>query len=585
MRGPTHRSPARGRRLAAAVAAGMALPLMLACWSAHADVTLPNPAGLTTTIGGVPAVATGNGTASPTPTPCPSQSPSGLPAPTAVPSPATGLLGTCTAPPTPSVSGTPTLGSNPGTPGDQGTGPGGTAPKGGVAAGGVDAGGSAVGSVVPGSTTAGTSVANSMAFGLPLGLLTAPANVGIENPTLRHFLLETAATSSASDTPSTPAPPVFSATPLGALNVPGPLLASVLVPSLLITVGLILARRLVALRLRRVMELTAVPFGTAAALSLLLLVPKALPSATADLTAGPAAVSTAPPAVVQVANTVPAGSPAWLQLTAIERSVAGLENQLQNATTVTPQMGQDDRPPHPVQLASTNIATAPPSAAVQLENALQTEYSFYVSLVQHPDQQQALMSDLRTASAGLRDVVVYDLQAVQTQLAQDAAIQSAQQSALAGTGPVPTTLLAPEVGAITQGFGATDFAMEPPFTFGGVTYPHFHTGVDIAAPLDTPVAAAADGVVVIGGASTDLEGNLVGYGNYVVIAHAGKMVTLYGHLDKLLVHAGQPVHAGDVIALEGSTGNSTGPHLHFEVRVDGLLADPMRYLGTQIHKQ
>ncbi|MDQ6848381.1 MAG: peptidoglycan DD-metalloendopeptidase family protein, partial [Candidatus Dormibacteraeota bacterium] len=438
--------------------------------------------------------------------------------------------------------------------------------------------------VAPGSKAAGTSAADSMPFGLPLGLLTAPANVGIENPALHHFVLVPAA-GSAPGRPSAPAPPVFAATPLGALNVPVPLLASVLVPSLLITVGLILARRLVAVRLRRLMELTAVPFATAAALSLLLLVPKVVPSATADLAAGPAAVSTAPPTVVKVVSTVPAGSTAWRQLTAIERSVTGLENQLQNAPTVTPPVGQEDRPPHAVQLASTNIAAAPPSAAVQLENALQTEYSFYVSLVQHPDQQRGLMSDLQTASAGIRDVVVYNLQAVQTQLAQDAAIQSAQQSALAGAGPVPTTLLAPEVGAITQGFGSTDFAMEPPFTFGGVTYPHFHTGVDIAAPLDTPVAAAADGVVVIVGASTDLQGNLVGYGNYVVIAHAGKMVTLYGHLDRLLVHAGQPVHAGDVIALEGSTGNSTGPHLHFEVRVDGLLADPTRYLGTQIHKR
>ncbi len=91
--------------------------------------------------------------------------------------------------------------------------------------------------------------------------------------------------------------------------------------------------------------------------------------------------------------------------------------------------------------------------------------------------------------------------------------------------------------------------------------------------------------MVIAGSSTDLQGNLVGYGNYIVIAHAGKMVTLYGHLDKLLVRPGQLVRAGDIIGLEGSTGNSTGPHLHFEVRVAGLLADPMRYLGTQLRVQ
>jgi murein DD-endopeptidase MepM/ murein hydrolase activator NlpD len=74
----------------------------------------------------------------------------------------------------------------------------------------------------------------------------------------------------------------------------------------------------------------------------------------------------------------------------------------------------------------------------------------------------------------------------------------------------------------------------------------------------------------------------VGYGNYIVIAHAGRMITLYGHLDQLLVHVGQVVHAGQVIGLEGSTGNSTGPHLHFELHVAGLLTDPAKYLRSQL---
>jgi murein DD-endopeptidase MepM/ murein hydrolase activator NlpD len=59
---------------------------------------------------------------------------------------------------------------------------------------------------------------------------------------------------------------------------------------------------------------------------------------------------------------------------------------------------------------------------------------------------------------------------------------------------------------------------------GGITYPHFHTGLDIAAPMDTPVQAAAAGVVALAGAETDGQGHLVGYGNYVVIAHGGGMI-------------------------------------------------------------
>ncbi len=417
-------------------------------------------------------------------------------------------------------------------------------------------------------------------FGSALGLLVAPSSVGVENPALRHFRLVTPA--AAANPPAAPPSVGLFPNPLAGIRLPSGLLLSILIPSLLVAVALILARRAVAVRFRKLLDVTAIPFGAAAALSLVLLVPKFAPSATADLTGGPAAVTTPAPSAVPASSGASAGPAVWQQLLGIERTLTQLDAQLQASTTAA-QTTQDDVSLHPAQGAAATPQTSQQAIALQLENALQTEYNFYVSAVQHPDQQQALLAATQTVSPSIRDAVIYDLQAVEAQLAQEAAIAAAQQSALAGTGPTPTTLRAPELGTITQGFGPTTFAMEPPFTFNGVTYPHFHTGVDIAAPLDTPVAAAADGVVVIAGSSTDLQGNLIGYGNYVVIAHAGKMVTLYGHLDKLLVHAGQVVHAGDVIGLEGSTGNSTGPHLHFEVRVAGLLANPLQYLGAQIH--
>ena len=121
---------------------------------------------------------------------------------------------------------------------------------------------------------------------------------------------------------------------------------------------------------------------------------------------------------------------------------------------------------------------------------------------------------------------------------------------------------------ITQGFGPTTFGLEPPLG----PYKHFHTGIDISAPLGSPVMAAADGVVVAVGSDA------IGYGNYVVIAHGGGIETLYGHLLKADVSVGQVVGRGQVIGLEGSTGYSTGPHVHFELRVNDLVTDPMPYL-------
>ena len=121
---------------------------------------------------------------------------------------------------------------------------------------------------------------------------------------------------------------------------------------------------------------------------------------------------------------------------------------------------------------------------------------------------------------------------------------------------------------ISQPFGPSQFWFEP--AFGG--YPHFHTGIDLVEPFGSPVLAADDGVVALVGSSSS------GYGNYVVIAHAGGLDTLYGHLSAALVKQGQVVTQGQTIGLEGSTGNSTGPHLHFELRIKQVPVNPAPYL-------
>ncbi|HBF38949.1 MAG TPA: peptidase M23, partial [Firmicutes bacterium] len=99
----------------------------------------------------------------------------------------------------------------------------------------------------------------------------------------------------------------------------------------------------------------------------------------------------------------------------------------------------------------------------------------------------------------------------------------------------------------------------------------YHNGEDIAVSSGTPVHAADSGVVVVSGWED-------GYGNYVAIDHGNGISTGYGHNSRLLVHQGERVTKGQIIAYSGSTGLSTGPHVHFEVRKNGVPIDPLPFL-------
>lgn len=99
----------------------------------------------------------------------------------------------------------------------------------------------------------------------------------------------------------------------------------------------------------------------------------------------------------------------------------------------------------------------------------------------------------------------------------------------------------------------------------------YHTGIDISVPIGTSVKASFGGVVKFAGVMN-------GYGNIVIISHSSGLESYYGHNSKLLVSAGQRIEKGDEIALSGNTGRSTGPHVHFEVRLNGQIVNPRKYM-------
>ena len=126
--------------------------------------------------------------------------------------------------------------------------------------------------------------------------------------------------------------------------------------------------------------------------------------------------------------------------------------------------------------------------------------------------------------------------------------------------PLTLNLIKPISGIITSRFGAKSSIRVSN-----------HTGLDIGASIGTPIKAAAAGTVTFSG----YKGS---YGYMVVISHSDEVETYYGHCSKLYVTAGQKVNQGDVIAAVGNTGNSTGPHLHLEIRVNGVAYNPQNYL-------
>jgi murein DD-endopeptidase MepM/ murein hydrolase activator NlpD len=179
------------------------------------------------------------------------------------------------------------------------------------------------------------------------------------------------------------------------------------------------------------------------------------------------------------------------------------------------------------------------------------------------------------AARGDREGALAQVRHHETELDGDVeGIQAKIAEELAATGSMPLPL-----GAIKPGSGSMIWPVDGPIAspFGPRTiegHYEFHPGIDIAVPEGTPIRAALAGTI----AFTESEAESGGYGNYTCIDHGGGLSTCYAHQSAFAVSPGQRVQQGEVIGYSGCTGYCLGPHVHFEVRINGEVTDPLGYL-------
>lgn len=190
--------------------------------------------------------------------------------------------------------------------------------------------------------------------------------------------------------------------------------------------------------------------------------------------------------------------------------------------------------------------------AEEIVTQMQDEYSEIVNVE---------ISVTEKYTNNINDLGVLELADAKTEINSDLRTIKSEQERIAGATCNGVYLsVKPVSGTITSRYGAVESVRD-----------HTHSGLDIAAPAGTSIKAAAGGTI-------SYSGWMSGYGNLIIIDHENGVQTYYGHCSKLYATTGEIVEAGDVIAAVGSTGNSTGNHLHLEIRVNGQKVNPQKYL-------
>jgi murein DD-endopeptidase MepM/ murein hydrolase activator NlpD len=241
-------------------------------------------------------------------------------------------------------------------------------------------------------------------------------------------------------------------------------------------------------------------------------------------------------------------------------SLPGVSNSTNNSTTFQPPVLTQMRP------AVTNSRNLQPGVTPRTTASVPTT---------SPDSIQLAIPSPRSSRVEVRPVAQLPVVATRT-IPTVPAIPSVRPAAMGRSPSTPMAFVNPGNERSTQIIYPLSSPAPTTSSFGWRTHPisgsrRFHSGVDIGAPMGAPVVAAGSGIIIS-------AGWLGGYGKAIVIQHNGIQQTLYGHLSEVFVQPGQRIERGMVIGRVGSTGNSTGPHLHFETRVatsDGWIAiDP-----------
>jgi len=199
--------------------------------------------------------------------------------------------------------------------------------------------------------------------------------------------------------------------------------------------------------------------------------------------------------------------------------------------------------------------------AEQVVNGLKEKNSSNIEKIAIVEKYEENMQELATKEEAVEKLYVEPAKP-QVKVAQTKTTGSVNTSLTTSGGKanIGLNLIRPISGVITSRFGVRSSLRKSS-----------HTGLDIAAGTGTPIGAAASGTVTFSGRKGS-------YGNMIVITHPNGVQTYYGHCSKLYVSAGTQVSQGETIAAVGSTGNSTGPHLHLEVRVNGVAYNPQNYV-------